>query len=50
MRILTHFIVVFLTGVLIVNAHAQPVSATDARGLPTLAPLVNDLLTPEETT
>ncbi len=43
MRILTHFIVVFLTCVLIVNAQAQPVSATDARGLPTLAPLVNEV-------
>ena len=43
---MTHFlrlILIFLASALCIAANAQPLSSTDARGLPTLAPLVNEV-------
>ncbi len=43
MRILQYLIALSLISALITTVHAQPLQTTDARGLPTLAPLVNDV-------
>ena len=43
---MTHFlrlILIFLASALCIAANAQPLPSTDARGLPTLAPLVNEV-------
>jgi len=43
MRFFTFLISLFLSSALVIGAHAQPIPSTDARGLPTLAPLVNEV-------
>ncbi len=43
MRLLPHLVALCLVGLLCVAAQAQPLQNTDARGLPTLAPLVNEV-------
>ena len=43
MKILPRLIALLFTATLLTAAHAQPLQSTDARGLPTLAPLVNEV-------
>ena len=43
MRINPYLISLFIAGLLCAAAHAQPLQTTDARGLPTFAPLVNEV-------
>jgi Do/DeqQ family serine protease len=43
MRVFLHLIPLFLVSALCVATHAQPLLNTDSRGLPTLAPLVNEV-------
>ena len=43
MKKIPYLIALFLTGALVTAAQAQPLQTTDARGLPTLAPLVNEV-------
>ena len=43
MKKIPYLIALFLTGALVTAAQAQPLQTTDARGLPTHAPLVNEV-------